>query len=231
MRFLLFIIISFSLFYSCKEIKPTVEVPSKSYPEILSEISTRQSELSEKYSTGDASKKKQILLEARTFLLNQLTQEIFPSWYGTNWDFNGVTTNPKEGDIACGYFVTTTLEDAGFKIPRVKWAQAASEQMILSATSDVKRFSGKKMEEVAKWLFEQDDALYIVGLDNHTGFVLKQGASLKFIHSSPVNHNHGVASESATGHNPLSVSGYRVFGKLLNDQMIVRWLTGYQWKM
>jgi hypothetical protein len=231
MRIILFIIVSFSLFYSCREISRVSEIPSKSYPAILADINNTQSGWSDEYSSGNTSIKKEVIEKARAFLMTQLTKEIFPSWYGTYWDFNGTTTKPKEGHIACGYFVTTTLQDAGFDIPRVKWAQAASEQMILSATSEVKRFSGKKMEEVAKWLLAQEDALYIVGLDNHTGFVLKQGVQLKFIHSSPVNNNGGVASENATGNNPLSVSGYRVFGKLLNDEMVIRWLTGYKWKM
>ena len=37
-------------------------------------------------------------------------------WIGTVWDFNGVTRTPKQGAIACGYFVTNVLTDLGFKI-------------------------------------------------------------------------------------------------------------------
>jgi len=168
--------------------------------------------------------KKGIVIEAREYLFSQLTNEIFPSWYGTAWDFNGVTQVPNEGHIACGYFVTTTLQDAGFDVPRIKWAQMASENMITKATPHVTRFSNASMEEIETWLASQEDALYMVGLDNHTGFVCKKGNQMKFIHSSPYNELGGVISESIDTHNPLAVSGYRVFGKILHDEMIVKWL-------
>lgn len=59
-----------------------------------------------------------------------ITQTILPSWVGTKWDFNGTTQIPQQGSIACGYFVTTVLQDGGVKLNRVKLAQCASEQMI-----------------------------------------------------------------------------------------------------
>ena len=132
---------------------------------------------------------------------------------------NGILTEPpqtpKEGYIACGYFVTTTLRDLGLKIPRVKWAQAASETMILAATDDVKRFSNADMDQVKKWLLSEPDNIYIVGLDNHTGYVYKKGTDLLFVHSSPYNKAHGVTAESLDTHSPLTVSKYRVFGRIL----------------
>ena len=50
------------------------------------------------------------------FLLNA----IIPHWYGTPWDFNGHTSIPNQGEIACGYFVSTTLRDIGLKLNRFK---------------------------------------------------------------------------------------------------------------
>jgi hypothetical protein len=61
-----------------------------------------------------------------------VTETIIPAWIGTAWDFNGITETPQKGNIACGYFVTTVLRDAGLPIARVKLAQCASGQMITS---------------------------------------------------------------------------------------------------
>ncbi len=46
------------------------------------------------------------------------------------WDFYGTTTTPREGKIACGYYVTTVLEQAGFHLQRVLLAQQASAYVV-----------------------------------------------------------------------------------------------------
>ncbi|HEY1086629.1 MAG TPA: hypothetical protein VGE37_03005, partial [Archangium sp.] len=53
-------------------------------------------------------------VHARSTLLSYLEASAFPAWAGTVWDFNGTSTVPGEGKIACGYDVTTVLEQAGF---------------------------------------------------------------------------------------------------------------------
>jgi hypothetical protein len=37
---------------------------------------------------------------------------------------------PGRGEIACGYFVSTVLRDAGFGVERVRLAQQASERIV-----------------------------------------------------------------------------------------------------
>ena len=49
-----------------------------------------------------------------------LVDSIFPYWYGTEWDFNGITESPRKGEIACGYFVSTTLKHMGIRLNRYK---------------------------------------------------------------------------------------------------------------
>lgn len=56
---------------------------------------------------------------------NYLLNKIIPHWYGTEWDFNGYTSIPNQGVIACGYFVSTTLEHIGIVINRYHLAQQA----------------------------------------------------------------------------------------------------------
>jgi hypothetical protein len=61
-----------------------------------------------------------------------IVDSIIPYWFGTKWNFYGTTEVPRNGSIACGYFVTTVLRDAGLRINRIKLAQAASEEMMKS---------------------------------------------------------------------------------------------------
>src|ERR1700741_5295000 len=56
-----------------------------------------------------------------------LRDSLLPCWYGTPWGFYGTTEEPGQGTIACGYFVTTVLRDAGCSLQRIKLAQYPSE--------------------------------------------------------------------------------------------------------
>src|SRR4029453_1954809 len=56
-------------------------------------------------------------------LINNIRDSLFVCWYGTAWDFNGITEEPGKGKIACGYFVTTILRDLGIPVKRYKHAQ------------------------------------------------------------------------------------------------------------
>ncbi len=221
-------IVAFSLLFlfACSQPNNLEIKPTKSYSEILTDVENQRVVINLKYHEETVEGRKAVIKETKQFLFDQLTLEIFPSWYGTNWDFNGVTETPQEGQIACGYFVTTTLRDLGLKIPRVKWAQAASETMILAATNEVKRFSNAEMKDVEDWLVSRPDAIYIVGLDNHTGYIYKKGKQLLFVHSSPFNKAHGVIAEDINTHSPLTVSKYRVFGEILTDEMVLNWIEG-----
>ncbi len=73
---------------------------------------------------------------------------IHEDWMGTPWTFSGTSQTPKQGSIACGYFVTTTLQQAGIELDRIRLAQAASEKMILAITAPdtVRRFSNTSLE-------------------------------------------------------------------------------------
>ena len=98
----------------------------KTYQILLDEIEMQQKKYAASYSTANNLKKDTVIKEARAYLLAILSNEIFPNWYGTPWDFNGMTRTPRKGKIACGYFVCNILKDIGFTIPRIKWAQSAS---------------------------------------------------------------------------------------------------------
>lgn len=116
-------------------------------------------------------------------LYNLISEDLVAHWLGTPWDFNGTTRTPNQGTIACGYFVTNTLSDLGFDIQRIKLAQAASSEMIKTLCIETKWISG--FDNFNAFMKKQTkNAIYIVGLDFHTGFIIKKGAETYFFHSN-----------------------------------------------
>jgi len=200
------------------------------YEELKKHITGKQQYFSKIYATSDADKRKDIVREAQVYLTTTISDSLFSYWYETPWNFNGTTRVPKQGTIACGYFVTTILSDAGFRIPRAKWAQSASEPVILKIASNVQRFSNQPMSKLIDYLNNQGDGLYIVGLDYHVGFISKFGNNYRFIHSSYYHPEIGVMAEPLEGHNPLNDSKYRVIGKLLDTKMTQNWINSVEYR-
>ena len=197
---------------------------AQTYAELKQQTKDKKVVLRQKYESavGD-NEKSEIIKEAQSYLLN-IAGTYFEAWYNTPWDFNGHTKIPKKGTIACGYFITTVLQDMGFNIPRIKWAQQTSEYMIKKMTSDIQRFRGKPMFEVTKHIENSGEGLYVVGLDCHVGFIYYVNGKMSFVHSNYYQPKIGVMSEPLTGRNPLNDSKYRVIGKILDDKMIQNWL-------
>ena len=219
MKFLYSFLVLFS-FSTCQS-----QSANKDYSALKVEINTKKEKLQSAYSRADELRKSEIVKETKNYLVKMISTEVFKQWYGTKWDFNGTTRTPKKGEIACGYFVTTVLEDVGFNIPRIKWAQSASEFFIKKlAPYNLKRFTDKPLSEVKKYLISAGDGLYLVGLDTHVGFVLVEGKTISFIHSNYYYPDLGVMKENITTKNPLSDSHYRIFGKLMTDEMVINWL-------
>ena len=196
-----------------------------SYTEIKSKITSEQQRLHDAYLV-DGNNKDSLINVSRAYIFGEIINSVFPAWFGTPWAFNGTTTQPKTDSIACGYFVTTVLRDAGFKIPRVKWAQMASETMILRMTSDIKRYSNIPAENVIVEIKTRGPGLYVVGLDLHVGFIYYDDKTIQFVHSNYYQPDIGVMAEEPIGVNPFYYSKYRVVGKILGDKMMTAWLTG-----
>ena len=204
--------------------------PAISYEDLKTQIENKRLSIYEEYKKADDKQKDSLLKLSHDYLFVALLNDVFPAWYGTRWEFHGHTKTPKQGAIACGYFITTTLQDVGFKIPRVKWAQMESERIIRKMTSDIKRFHNAEMKDVIKYINDKGDGLYIVGLDQHVGFISKHKDKLRFIHSNYYRPETGVMAEALMGWNPLSYSKYRVIGKILDKVMLEKWLIGYQYE-
>lgn len=149
-----------------------------------------------------------------------MADSILPYWLGTPWGFYGTTETPLQGQIACGYFVTTTLRDAGLPLQRTKLAQCASEQMIrtLVQPAYIQRFSHVPLADFVANIKKQGYGLYLIGLDSHTGFLYHDGREVYFIHASYIGQK-VVTKELAASSAILQASQYKITGKISADEV------------
>lgn len=162
---------------------------------------------------------------AETYMAKILVDSIFPYWLDTKWDFNGHTERPRDGEIACGYFVTTTLRDIGIKLNRFKIAQKAASEIIYALCD---RETIKNISSIEKLFIFLDNLneneILIVGLDFHVGFIFKKNNQHYFAHSNYINRN-GVEIELAQNSTALKNSNLYVVGNLTRNKNLTRsWL-------
>lgn len=199
------------------------------YTHICNHLEASRKKLSTEYAKAHSDDAKEnVLVKARQLLMTTLSDSIFVCWYGTNWDFNGTTTAPRQGNIACGYFVTTTLLQSKFLIQRVFLAQQASSVLIKAFCPDdkIKTITNHQKKKVLDYLQTKPDGIFILGLDNHVGFILKNGDSLDFVHASfwP---QHKVVRVPLASSEIFNESGYFMIGELLySDATITKWVKG-----
>jgi hypothetical protein len=123
-------------------------------------------------------------------MMHCLTDDTIPFWIGTKWTFEGRTEVPKEGSIACGYFVSTTLNHVGFKLNRFKLAQKSPEEetKTISTSMPVETFQNISVDDLKNYFIKnKKDGLYFIGLDFHVGYILKENNNVFFIHSNYIN--------------------------------------------
>lgn len=161
-------------------------------------------------------------------ILELIMPEMMRCWLGTGYDFNGVAERPGEGKIACGYYVSTLIRDAGFKVNRYTLAQQASQNILLSFTSkeNCRLRVGEKYNRYADWLEAQEHGIYMIGLDTHVGFVVIQEDGMKFLHSSGIGKA-GVVEEFRDEAAAIKWSKWRMLGHFTTDPNVIRiWLAG-----
>jgi len=208
---------------------PQTETPDATashYPTILAQIQTARQALADRYHQ-EPHNRSALMAEAETLLSSAIGKNLAPFWYGTGWAFNGTTETPGVGKIACGYFVTTLLRDAGFDLPRIRMAQVASETMIRSLVSEdhIKRFSDAAIEDFSKAVRQWGPGLYVVGLDMHTGFIFCANGKVWFLHAS-YQPPYQVIKEPIERSAILVASRYRVLGKLSDPTLLRKWFLG-----
>jgi len=131
----------------------------ENYEKIKRETAIVRSQLSSKNLTIDS---------ISAIFKKSLVNKIIPFWAGTTWSFEGHTAKPKLGSIACGYFVSTTLQDIGLNINRYKLAQQnpINEAKSLAINREVKEFSAASVSENITAIKEYlEEGIHFIGFD------------------------------------------------------------------
>ena len=198
------------------------------YDAAKSELSALRQRTQVEYAKANtAAKKSAALAVARAELLAAFDTQLFPAWAGTAWDFYGTTEAPREGKIACGYYVSTLMRDAGFKVERVKLAQQASEWIVktLAENDETLRFRNNESKALlAEVRSKLGEGLFVVGMDFHVGFLRIDAKGEQLCHAAFFEPKAAVCEDAATS--PGFASTYHVVGKLFADAQLRAWLEG-----
>ncbi len=151
---------------------------------------------------------------------------ILPYWYDTPWAFSGYTAVPKEGEIACGYFVSTTLLHMGVPLNRYKIAQQnpLNEAKTYAAGDSIYQFTSAETALAKMHTADFAAGFYFLGLgDNHVGLLLKRADEIFFLHSNYIDGK-VVIEPAATSRVFASYTMYYVVNLSYNNNFINHWL-------
>jgi hypothetical protein len=197
------------------------------YAVLKAGIQADQAKLQDRWRAAkDEQARAAVMGEARARVIEAISLELIPAWQGTTWEFYGTTQVPGQGAIACGYYVSTLLEHAGFAVERVKLAQQASERIIKTLTPEsfIWRSSDATVERSLAPVREHGPGIYMVGLDYHVGLLIHDGETIRWCDSSYIEPTAVTCQDPAEAFS--YTSRYRVIGKLLDDDMMTAWLEG-----
>lgn len=197
------------------------------YALLKEDLEIRRERLAKRYKTANSSTERDKVVAESRELLEAVLPEMMRCWLGTKWAYEGITEQPGDGEIACGYYVSTVMRDAGFNLHRFKLARQPSQtilkafvprdDMLIHVNMDYTKYCDK-VRTMGK-------GIYIVGLDKHVGFIVHDGTQFQFIHSSG-GAPKCVVDESQNEAEALQNSQYRVIGNVTAQKpTIEHWLT------
>lgn len=217
------------------KVSPPNEIPKpdpERYQLLITKLGERRLDLANRYSKARTAREISDVITESQNALEEMLPSMMRCWLGTPWDFNGICQTPGSGKIACGYFVSTILRDAGFSVERIRLAQQPSQRIIgtFMPTKMMTIRAGQHYNNFVDESKRRGPGIHIVGLDNHVAFlVIPESGGIRFIHSSGA-HPFCVVDEDRENAGSLQRSNYRVIGNLTrNPEIIHGWLTGQKW--
>ncbi len=202
------------------------------FPQRLARLAADRARLAKAHARASSDKERAAVLEqARRRVVDAIIEEILPAWMGTPWDFNGTAAKPGNGPVACGYFVSAALSNAGLNLSRVRFGQAAAldiQRALEPRSSQLHRFFSIAPARLERKLRRLGDGLYIVGLDIHVGFVTVRHGEVRLVHSSytdgqVVTDEPRATAGASANSKPM---GYFVPPLFNDDRLVLAWLTG-----
>ena len=198
--------------------------PGKSYSLTKSIFNKQSISLSKIYIKLNDSIQKNYFLDSVSLIFDSLLlNRLVPYWYGTEWDFNGHTSKPNVGKIACGYFVSTTLRDMGLNLNRYELAKKGPEDEANSVAIFQAYTSVTPSDSIHEKLNSIPNGLYFVGLDNHVGYLYKEKGNTYFLHSNYIANK--VMIEPTSTSVAFESSTYYISSISKNRKLMEKWLT------
>lgn len=206
----------------CLEPKPDREA----YDTMKLDLERWRKSLREKHSKARTAEAREAIERDARVLLESVLPEMMRCWLGTPWDFNGTAAGPGKDPVACGYFVSTVLQDAGFRVDRYRLAQQPSSRILTSFLpgNTCRLMVDLPYEQFASEVNAMKPGVYLVGLDTHVAFLVVSPEGFRFIHSSG-SKPWRVVDESQENADVLQRSRWRMLGHLTADAALLRkWL-------
>lgn len=180
----------------------------------------------------DSVNKSQFLDSVSIVFSNLLLNNIVPHWYGTPWDFDGYTSVPNQGEIACGYFVSTTLNHMSLNLNRYHLARQNplnEARSIAIDSNSVFVFSSDTYSLNNKFFKSFKSGLYFVGLDSHVGYLYVYNKEAFFLHSNYIEDR--VMIESIDSSEAFDSYNYDIVKITGNKLLMKKWVLGSQIKI
>lgn len=211
-----------------KEVRahPQAKPDPQTYAVLVSELARWRAELSARHRAARSDAARAAVEHDARVLLETTMPRMMRCWLGTPWDFNGTAACPGGGKIACGYYVSTVIKDAGFQVNRYQLAQQSSQSIMRSfLDKDSCSLSiGKPYDDFVKDMNRAEPGIYLIGLDSHVAFLVVGGDGFRFIHSSG-SKPWCVVDECSEEAEVLRRSKWRMIGNLTADRQVLRrWL-------
>jgi hypothetical protein len=221
-------LVSLLVSINCYAQKP-VAYSAPVYKASLRELTAQRTALAASYlKAATPATRAATLDKARKLWVKSLDTTVFPAWEGTSWSFYGNSWAPRQGSIACGYFVTTALFDTGLRLQRTLLAKQGSEKLIKNLTTEahITRYRHISQADFVRRVSKLGPGLYLVGLDFHVAFLrVSDGGAVQMVHASWIRPAKVI--REAADSSPALGSKYRVVGKISADDDLVRaWLLG-----
>lgn len=226
MKGLLYLVFLLAVSGRCYAQRP-VAYSAPAYKATLHQLALRRAALATRYGqAATPAAQAACLAEARKLWLNALDNTVFPAWESTPWSYYGQSWVPRQGSVACGYFVTTTLFDTGLRLQRSLLARQGSEVLIknLITAPNIHRYRGVSQANFVRQVRALGPGLYVVGLDFHVAFLrVSDGGAVQMVHASWIRPARVI--REAADSTPALASKYRVVGKLSADDTLLKaWL-------
>ncbi len=212
--------------------QPAESAQPARYAFLIEKLALRREKLAEAYNAAETDSERDLIVTKASNTLEEFMPQLMRCWLTTPWDFNGTSTTPGEEKIACGYFVSVIMRDAGFKVNRIRLAQQPSQNILRTflPRQNLNIYTQTSYEKFLKKVRDHGLGIYIVGLDKHVAFIVNLDDEIRYIHSSG-GASKSVVDQSTENASSLKRSKYRVIGNLTTYRpLIVSWLENQTFK-